>query len=319
MKSRLKQKDGQKSRITSGCYLRGETELKLARHILALQAAGFVPTATIVRKIAYDLAVKMNLKVSFNRKQIIGGDWFFGFMKRNGNVLNNGKALATGDEIMNREEVKIYFNLLEKILINHELKRNPASIFNMGETTLRVNTKPSKTRGAKDSNVTASADSENITVVACSNAEGEFLPPLCIFKDSINKVMPTDGMPPETKIVTNKMSDRINSEIFTTWLNEHFIPRKQPGKCLLILDGHTSHVSSFALLETTAKNDFILLGLPSHTTNFLQPLDRCFFNSLKTCFRKTCDECLLNHPDKKNNEIPNWDLTGKSLINICCT
>jgi hypothetical protein len=33
------------------------------------------------------------------------------------------------------------------------------------------------------------------------------------------------------------------SEIFLSWIKDHFIPRKEPGPALLILDGHASHCS----------------------------------------------------------------------------
>jgi hypothetical protein len=69
----------------------------------------------------------------------------------------------------------------------------------------------------------------------------------------------------------------INSVLFLKWFREHFVPRMPSGKCLSILDGRASHCSASELLELADSHDLIILCLPSHTTQALQPLDRSFF------------------------------------------
>lgn len=97
-------------------------------------------------------------------------------------------------------------------------------------------------------------------------------------------------MPPGSYIIMSKKSFYVTTDIFTDWLENQFIPRKAMGKCLLILDGHTSHTSADRLLELAANNDFVLFCLPSHSTHFLQPLDRCFFKSLKHFWHEACQQ-----------------------------
>lgn len=52
---------------------------------------------------------------------------------------------------------------------------------------------------------------------------------------------------------------------------------------------------SVSVLEYARANDIILLCFPSHTTHFLQPLDRSFFRPLKHYFRDACNNWMLNH------------------------
>jgi hypothetical protein len=64
------------------------------------------------------------------------------------------------------------------------------------------------------------------------------------------------------------------------WLKEHFISRKQTGKVVLLLDGHASHCTDPDILELAQVNGIIMVCLPPHSTNYLQPLDRCFTKTL---------------------------------------
>jgi len=47
---------------------------------------------------------------------------------------------------------------------------------------------------------------------------------------------------------------------------------------LLILDDYASHINSPDMLQMAAKKNIHILCLPSHTTHYLQPLDRAFLN-----------------------------------------
>ncbi|XP_072400195.1 uncharacterized protein [Diabrotica undecimpunctata] len=168
----------------------------------------------------------------------------------------------------------------------------PGQIFNTDETGLRLNTRAGQVLAEKGSkcvpSVSPSEKGETISVIACCSAEEIFLPPYCIFKGKNKKDEWHYGMPPDSKIRTSKKSALVNNDIFLEWLQTHFLPRKPPGKTLLILDGHTSHTINLDLLEFADQNEIILFCLPSHTTHYLQPLDRAFFKSLKSNFYAEC-------------------------------
>jgi hypothetical protein len=47
----------------------------------------------------------------------------------------------------------------------------------------------------------------------------------------------------------NEKSGYVNSDIFMQWLKEQFIPRKQTGSVVLLLEGHMSHCTDPDVLD----------------------------------------------------------------------
>lgn len=215
---------------------------------------------------------------------------------------------------MSRENVKHYFELLGKILSDHGLHNRPSNIFNVDETGLQLNNKPAKVLAAKGSknvsSITSGEKGETISVIACCNAEGTFLPPYSIFKGKNKKMEFLDGMPNGSNIAMGEKSAYVNASIFLDWLKNHFLPRKPAGTALLILDGHTSHTNSVEVLEFCEENNIILLCLPSHTTHYLQPLDRAFFKSLKSNYYVACNNYVKANPTRKLSRLQFGRLLG---------
>lgn len=291
-----------KGRLGQPPLLGEDAEKKLASHVKKLQAAGFAPTRKNLRRIAYNLAVSMNKAQRFNKETGLAGcDWYKSFMKRNTDLcvrksqgISNNRA-----EGMNKKEIKAYFELLQKTLTEDNLLCKPSNIYNMDESGLSLTNEPGHVvaeRGSKDVHVRKAKErGETVTVVACCNAEGSFLPPYCIFKGVNKKAMWEESMPPGGVITMRKKSAYIDEYIFMDWLENHFIPRKNAGKCLLLLDGHGSHINSPDILQKAVDNDISILCLPSHTTHYLQPLDRSFFKPLKAYWADVCNNWMLSH------------------------
>lgn len=318
-----------RNRLATGNFVKGtlgekpllgeDGERKLADHVRKLQSVGFAPSRKNLRKIAFNLAVKMNISKRFNEeKKIAGRDWYKSFMRRNPNLsirkprgISNARALG-----MNKEEVTAYFDLLRSTLIENDLMDKPGHIYNMDESGLQLNNEPGQVvavKGSRDVHVRQSSErGETITVVACCNAEGSFLPPYCIFKGVNKQQVWQESMPPGAVIQMRKESAYIDEHLFMDWLEHHFIPRKIAGKCLLILDGHGSHTNCPEMLQMAADNDIHLLCLPSHTTHYLQPLDRSFFKPLKSYFRDACYEWGNANPNKKLERRHFGNLLSKS-------
>ena len=86
-------------------------------------------------------------------------------------------------------------------------------------------------------------------------------------------------------------SGRMDSDLFSGWLKEHFarwIPPARP--VVLLLDGHSSHINLEA--AKFAREEGILLS--PHTTHILQQCDVGLFRPLKANWNKsvtkyTCD------------------------------
>lgn len=119
-----------------------------------------------------------------------------------------------------------------------------------------------------------------------------------------------DGMPPGSQIAMSEKSAYVNTVIFKHWLESHFLPRKPTGTVLLIVDGHTSHTNSVDMLDFCQDNKIILLCLPSHTTHYLQPLDRSFFKSLKTNYYAACNNFMKTNPSRKLTRLQFGKLLG---------
>lgn len=70
---------------------------------------------------------------------------------------------------------------------------------------------------------------------------------------------------------------------------------------------------SVLALELATANDIILICLPSHTTHYLQPLDRSFFRSLKHYFKEACNSWMINHyrPNNPHSEVDNLRKIGR--------
>src|SRR5436190_15814504 len=69
------------------------------------------------------------------------------------------------------------------------------------------------------------------------------------------------------------------------WMTKVFMPsvkeKANDRKCLLLCDGHDSHISAKFILDCI-ENNIILFLLPPHSSHLLQPLDVGIFGPLKT-------------------------------------
>ncbi|XP_043470210.1 MFS-type transporter clz9-like [Leptopilina heterotoma] len=321
LRRRLKNADLTKHNLGKGPILGYENEKKLVDHIKNLEKAGFPCTRMDIRRMAYQLAVKLKISHNFNEvTKLADKQWLLSFLERNKQLsVRQAEGISRARPVgFNREEIGKFFDLLEHTLITNDVIGKPKRIFNMDESRVQMNNKPEKvvvTKGAKlVQQVTSSERGETISVVACNNAEGRFLPPIIILKGVYKKDEFLDGLPPGSDAYMNKKSAYINTDLFYKWLTEHFIPRKPAGKVLLILDGHSSHTVSLNTLEVAKENDVILLGLPSHSTHGLQPLDKSFFKPFKTYFSSELRNWMINNKEKRINRYQSGKLIGSAWI-----
>ncbi|KAI4462668.1 hypothetical protein MML48_4g00001117 [Holotrichia oblita] len=198
----------------------------------------------------------------------------------------------------------------------HELFDKPRHIFNMEETGLQLNNRPSHVISAKGSKavstVTSTEKGETLTVIACCIAEGGFMPPTTIMKGKYKKAEFQDGMPPGAILFISQKSAYINSELFMNWLKEYFLPRKPDRKVLLVLGGHSTHCNSVEMLEFADSHDIILVTMPSHTSHYLQPLDRAVFKSLKSHFYESCQIWLKRNPGRRITRLQFSELLSEA-------
>ena len=271
--------------------LKTENEAELERLILEMESRGFGLSKTDVCRIAFEFAESNSIEHDFNKEsQTAGRFWMAGFLKRHPRIVPRivprkaeglSKARAIG---MNKEVVQQYFDRLGAVLDREGFHQSPEKIYNVDESGMPMINRPGTVLAQKGKRsvvtVTNAKRGENVTAVACCNAAGQFIPPMIIMKGKRKKDEFTDGLPPGSELGMSD-SSYINKDLFLQWL-QMFRKHAVPGKVLLIIDGHTSHVKSVAVLEYCIANDVILVCLPGHTTKYLQPLDRSVFKSLKS-------------------------------------
>ena len=131
--------------------------------------------------------------------------------------------------------------------------------------------------------ITSAERGTRITVELCMNAAGQYVPPLLLFPRVRMNDELMNGAPPGSGYACHK-SGWMQTEIFVQWFR-HFLKHTHPtagDPVLLILDGHSTHTKSIALIEVARTNHVSIICLPAHTTHRLQPLDVSLMKPLNT-------------------------------------
>lgn len=116
-----------------------------------------------------------------------------------------------------------------------------------------------------------------------------------------------NNAPPGTLGLATK-TGWMNSELFVEVM-KHFIRCSNSSKekpTLLILDNHESHLSIEAV-DLAKENGVIMLTIPPHTSNWLQPLDVGVFSSFKANYYSALNSKLLQN---KGVPLTIYDVAG---------
>ena len=156
-------------------------------------------------------------------------------------------------------------------------------------------------RGAKRP-LCITGDNEKIyyKVQNCCNAAGVYVPPMIIYK-SKNRLFNTWCVGgPKKAVFTTSPSGWIEEDQFIQWLQQLFVPAIKPisGQHVLILDGHSSHLSLTAI-EVCIENNITMLCLPAHSSHILQPLDVGVYGHVKKEWRTILQDYYFNSRAEK--------------------
>jgi hypothetical protein len=148
---------------------------------------------------------------------------------------------------------------------------------------------------------------EWVTIIECIGSSGWSIPPLIILKGKEQQAnwYQESQLPAEWRIATSPNGWTTDS-IGLYWLKEVFHPfslsHSIGAKRLLILDGHSSHLS--ANFDLFCKDNAIIpLCMPPHSSHLLQPLDVGLFGPLKRAYGKLVEKMMVagnNHIDKQD-------------------
>ena len=67
---------------------------------------------------------------------------------------------------------------------------------------------------------------------------------------------------------------------------------------VLLLDGHYSHTRNIEVIDLSRDIGIVIICLPPHSTQRMQPLDVSFMFSFKTYYGKAVENWLCNHPNR---------------------
>lgn len=264
-------------------------EKLLCNRLVHLEKIGCPLAPKDARNAAYQLAQKLHVLNKFNKhRNQAGKDWFKRFMIRN-RTLSIRKPVGLSQarlRAMTKARVEHFFNLLKNLMEEKGINGGE-TIFNMDESGLPLNNRPSNKVIAKRgkrvvSKIMATERGENVTLIACCNAAGHFIPPGIIFKGVRMNEELQQYLPSESVVFMTRTSYNAE-ETFYKWL-AHFNQHKNSDKCILVLDGHASHIKSLRVIEYCDANNISVICLPSHTSHMLQPLDISFFKTLKSYY-----------------------------------
>ncbi|KAB0805657.1 hypothetical protein PPYR_02627 [Photinus pyralis] len=210
-----------------------QQEQEIVNHVIKLANLFYGVTPMSLRKIAFDFAVKNNIKHNFNnQKQLAGKDWLYLFIKRNPKISLRQPEGTSINRItsFNADEVKRFFSHLEQIYSKFHFAAN--RVYNCDETGIsNVPNKSGKiyaARGSKQVGVATSGErGRNVTVMCCMNAAGGYIPPMFIYpRKRMSASLETGG--PVGAIYHCSDNGWINQDLFLTWL-EHFKKHAKPS------------------------------------------------------------------------------------------
>ncbi|XP_049776849.1 uncharacterized protein LOC126172509 [Schistocerca cancellata] len=168
-----------------------------------------------------------------------------------------------------------FYDKLEAILEELDIKDKPANIWNLDETFFSAD--PSRVQavggiGQKFSWDIQGSVKDNTTVLACVSAEGRALPPLIIFEG----VHLRSSWKGARDLSGTFYSTAVNGFMTSLSYFSHFRDIVKESPLLQLLDSHLSHLD-LTVIEKARNKRIAVMKLPPHTTDQLQPLDKCCF------------------------------------------
>ncbi|ODM19019.1 hypothetical protein SI65_05636 [Aspergillus cristatus] len=146
---------------------------------------------------------------------------------------------------------------------------------------------------------------EWVTIIECIGSSSCHILPLIILKGKEQQATwyQEPNLPQEWQIATSP-NGWTTDAIGLHWLKEVFEPFSKcysvGAKRLLILDGHSSHLT--AEFDSFCKQHVIIcLCMPPHTSHLLQPLDVGVFGPLKRAYGKLIEDMMMGSVTVSSN------------------
>lgn len=299
-----------------------QQEHELADHIVKLGNLFYGVTPRELRRIAFDFAEANHLTHKFNREtKLAGKDWLSSFLKRNPQLSLRQPEGTSINRIssFNAEAVGIFFKNLEEVLSKYQFRGD--RIFNADETGITTVQKKSgkvyAKKGQKQVGVAISAErGQTITMLSALSASGSYIPPMIIYpRKRMSPQLEKDG--PIGCIYSCSDNGWSNDSLFLKWLKhfQSYVKATATDPVLLILDNHASHIS-LEIYDFCRNNHIVILTIPPHTSNHLQPLDLTFFGPFKKALFAVYDSHMISTAHEKITVYDVARLVNQAYIKV---
>lgn len=260
-----------------------EEESSLVEYIILCSKMCYGKSTKDFRELAFEMA-QINTKVvpeSWQINKKAGVDWMRGFLKRHPQVrIRQPEACSLSRSTsFNRHNVKIFYDNIKSAYDRSELFSDGTRIYNLDETATTTVQKPKKvlaSKGCKQVSQCTSGERGTLVTTCCIvSASGNTLPPAMVFPRKNFKEHMISGAPPGTLGLATS-NGWMTGEVFVSVMR-HFIKHSGSSKdnpTILIYDNHESHLT-IDTLNLAKENGVIIVTLPPHCSNKLQPLSVC--------------------------------------------
>ena len=102
-----------------------------------------------------------------------------------------------------------------------------------------------------------------------------------------------------------------NAVTFTDFFENHFLKHVTTRPCLLLYDGHSTHITT-QVIERARDADVLMFVLPPHTSHVSQPLDVAIFSPMKVSITNEFHKFVHNNPGELVTRYDLSSIVGKS-------
>jgi hypothetical protein len=221
----------------------------------------------------------------------LGKNWYLAFLARHPDLktlwsrtLDQSRKDAT-----NYETASKWFNLYQTIKALYDIDDDDT--YNMDEKGcmrgIGENVKVLVPRSEAEAFSIQPGNREWVSIIECISATGYILPPLFIFQgqriqeDWVNTTIDKNAV---VRVTPRGWTDNTVAIDWIQHFEKHTTRQTRGLYRLLILDGHTSHIS-IEFVQYCQNHKIVLLCLPPHSTHYLQPLDVGIFGPLAQAYR----------------------------------
>ena len=306
LRDRLKGSIYRKESRANSHKLTQNEEDSLLRWILSMDQRGAAPRPSHIQEMANILLSKHESTPI----QTVGMNWAYNYIKCHPQIktkyarrYNYQRAKCEDPKI-----IREWFNHIQIMIMQYGIAFE--DIYNFDETGFAMGliaTTKVVTRAEIDGRpkLIQPGNREWVTSIECINSTGWVLPPCLIFKGQVHIQgwYEDEALPKDWRIEVSQ-NGWTTDEIGLRWLQNIFIPVKNRHTigeyCLLILDGHGSHLTP-QFDEICSQNNIIPICMPPHSSHLLQPLDVACFSPLKKAYGKLVENQArlgFNHIDK---------------------